>query len=787
MVYRFTWIATLALLALVVARLSRLFLPSQGGLPWPLAITVAAALGVISTLVAIRARFGTLGTLVTNLVAYAGFILFYVGTDVAGSVIPTPDTLDLIGTEFHDAITVFRFSAPPVSPLPGLVALAGGVVWSMGMFAVWGTHNGAPYLAILPPVVFYLQLAVIDRRVVATPWMAAFLALVGLGLAAIVGDQSRGSGHAGHGRQAALIRAVAVPIFAIAGVTAIAVAGSQALADTVPATGVLEWRNRAGIGGGFGGSISYNPFIDVRRSLVSQTNARVFTADIRGDLGARDLYFRLLSMDAFTGDWWYATERELERIDETEFEDPEYRYRGPTTSVVADVRIERLASQWLPAPYSPNAMVSSTRLIAESARASVADGSIAIDGLTSQGMTYSVRSDVPAVDIRTLASTPDGLSPVFTQAALEGAFPQVVPPPPLPLTPPDIDRYTELPDGIDSRIRALALDLSAGLETDFEKGLALENFLRFDPSFRYSTNIAPNERNSGLAEWLTDPNSPGYRTGYCEQYAASMGVLARLLGIPARVVLGFTPGDVQEDGSVIIRDRNAHAWVELWLPTQGWARFDPTPRPDNVNPTTLDELPFSRSRLERYFDQIEAQLPSGDSGSGSSAFPLDDPGIDDNPRLPGAAGDTTGGQPGFELTGNWIRTLIVTGVVFLGLTLVPTLKRRRRRRRLRRLAAGDISAAWAEIVDRLTDYGDRPHPAKTPLEVAATTDAAMQPLALVYTETAYGPEEQVANEKVSLATASLSATEERLRARASRWRRIRRLYRLDSFRRQRLR
>ncbi len=80
--------------------------------------------------------------------------------------------------------------------------------------------------------------------------------------------------------------------------------------------------------------------------------------------------------------------------------------------------------------------------------------------------------------------------------------------------------------------------------------------------------------------------SLNYRTGYCEQFAASMAVLGRAIGIPSRVVWGFTPGkvDTQDNGTEVItvRDNNAHAWVEMWMDGFGWVKFDPTPRGDGI-------------------------------------------------------------------------------------------------------------------------------------------------------------------------------------------------------------
>jgi len=74
----------------------------------------------------------------------------------------------------------------------------------------------------------------------------------------------------------------------------------------------------------------------------------------------------------------------------------------------------------------------------------------------------------------------------------------------------------------------------------------------------------------------------GSRHGYCQQFAGAMALLLRLGGVPARVAVGFTPG--QEDTSIhrwLVSDIDAHAWVEVFFPRYGWVRFDPTPAADD--------------------------------------------------------------------------------------------------------------------------------------------------------------------------------------------------------------
>ena len=114
--------------------------------------------------------------------------------------------------------------------------------------------------------------------------------------------------------------------------------------------------------------------------------------------------------------------------------------------------------------------------------------------------------------------------------------------------------------------------------------------------------------------------------------------------------------------------------------------------------------------------------------------------------------------------------ILVAGALVLLAAIVlfvPLVKWVRRRIRMRRLSDGDVSAAWEEIVVRLTDLGDEPDPAATPLEVAATVDDAMVPLATVYARSIYGPSRPVSAAEVATARRSMEVTGERLTERGT--------------------
>jgi transglutaminase-like putative cysteine protease len=519
----------------------------------------------------------------------------------------------------------------------------------------------------------------------------------------------------------------------------------------------------------------------MRRSLVSNSTAPVFSASLVGG-NTDDIYWRLLTMDSFRmgpdGDWWYASDAEVEKLADTGWEKAEFRFRGPTEPLSAEVTIAQLGQSQLPAPYSPTFLESSERLIRNTGRVNPRDGSIEIEGVTREGMTYHVDADVPRPDVSVLALLDDGsLSPAFAVAAGNGEFRSGgLPGTRQKLSDSEFERYTRLPAEFPVAISNLASAVTLGLETDYERGLALERFFRRPSNqFHYSVDIPPDQQDSELEDWLLD-DSPGsgYRTGYCEQFALSMAVMARSLDIPTRGVMGFTPGQPAPNGDVVVLDHNAHAWVELWMPSQGWVRFDPTPRGDGVNPSTSAGIADLDRSLALVAEQARAGSPNPGTGSPSGPEP---PAPPDGPDVTPEPGNSRSGST----VSTWVRAAAAGSFVLgLALTAIPVVKRGRRRSRMQRLSDGDLNAAWAEIVDYLIDSGLLVDPANTPRELASATDDAMRPLADVYCEATYGPQHELAPAAIHVATASLTATVDTLHGRMTRWERIRQRYRVKT-------
>jgi transglutaminase-like putative cysteine protease len=513
-----------------------------------------------------------------------------------------------------------------------------------------------------------------------------------------------------------------------------AVAATTALASTVPEAGSIDWRVNSGIGTGlYGQGSSLNLFVGLQQNVVSLSDDPVFYARVSDSAPDNsELYWRLISLDVFDGQNWIPGAQTFSQQGETRYEREEWQFQGPTVEMSARVRIAGLTQQLLPVLYSTTAFESPNQLIDESFRVRE-DGSIGIDVRSREGWEYEFRAEVPRPDIAQLASLGGELSPIFDEAVDQGAIDLEPRPVNFVPRPPEVDPYLELPDDVSLAVKTAARDITDPGFTRFEKALILEAFFRDGDNFVYSTDVSTGHSSLDLEAWLLDPESENFRTGYCEQFATAMAVMARALGLPSRVVLGFTPGEVQnqEDGSelIVVRERNAHAWVEIWMDGQGWVRFDPTPRSDGIN--------RSLGQQEIGFD-ARAYVPA----------PADAESIGGTDRLPGERdpilpdfdeflGDST---PDFR-SGNGLR---IPGWMLWGLVLVaaagalPAYKTIRRRRRLAAVAAGNIEVAWMEITDRLRDLGSDVSEDLTPIEIATAKHPDLVPLARIYSAVAYG-------------------------------------------------
>jgi len=238
---------------------------------------------------------------------------------------------------------------------------------------------------------------------------------------------------------------------------------------------------------------------------------------------------------------------------------------------------------------------------------------------------------------------------------------------------------TKVPTDLPEVMRTRAEEVTSNAKGDFAKVVALQSWFREGGGFRYSLEQRSGSGMDLLASFVTDD-----RVGYCEQFAAAMAAMGRVLGIPSRVVVGFLDGTTEPDGRILYTSDDRHAWPEMYFTGVGWVRFEPTPgqRAGATPSWTRQDVSAAQP----------SAAPSAAASQGAAAEP---------DRAPT---DTNAGEDqGFPVP----RWPVVSLLVVLVLGLGPGLVRRIQRRR--RLSRGDpvhlAEGAWAELRATALDLG----------------------------------------------------------------------------------
>jgi len=279
----------------------------------------------------------------------------------------------------------------------------------------------------------------------------------------------------------------------------------------------------------------------------------------------------------------------------------------------------------------------------------------------------------------------------------------------------DLDLRLEAPYA--ARVSSLTREVTAGLDSAYDKAMAIQQYLRATGGFTYSLT---------LAHAATNPTgTPGpdpltnfliTKQGYCVQFATAMVMMSRAAGIPARMNIGFLSG-TQSKGVWTVIAADAHAWPELFLDGVGWTRFEPTPAARATPPAYA----------------IPAKAP-GTAADGTPQATAKAPTAGSTPRKDLSITASSGGaapQPGLSaasvaqwLTHGWGPVLLGFLMVLLGSLVVPAAARWRRRRSLTaaRSAAQQVEVRWEQLTSSLDDLGIAPAPSLTPRQQRAYYD-----------------------------------------------------------------
>lgn len=443
-------------------------------------------------------------------------------------------------------------------------------------------------------------------------------------------------------------------------------AAAVGLALVIPAfvpMRALTFGTGAGAGVGATGTVvTYNPIVRLKGDLTLGTP--IVLMRIRTNDPHPLPYLKMAGLDLFTGQTW--AQSPLQAADPPVSAGlPPPGVRGPVYRTTISVS-RRLGVHWLPLPYQPLSVLPSTgwRYDAETGTAFALDQTV-------RGLTYRVSNERLDVRARALADSPPvGAVPGFTQ-------------------------YLSVPSNLPPLVAKTVSDVTASARTPYERALAIQHF--FTKDFRYSLSVPAGNSTNDIVNFLT------VRQGFCEQFAATMALFARMVGIPARVAVGFTYGQRQRDGSYVVTTRDAHAWPELYFAGTGWLPFDPTPVAGRQG---AEPPAYTRSPTLSGGTGVGPTTPGGSAPN--IAKP---PSIRENPYAdspPGSAGSTPTTPTDPPTARNPAgASMALAGLLGL-LVLTPALLRIGRERRRWRQATtptGQARAAWNSLRDANRDLG----------------------------------------------------------------------------------
>jgi hypothetical protein len=570
-----------------------------------------------------------------------------------GGLLPTSRTVADLAGLFADGVAEIQEQSTPALPLSGLVALTTVFVallaLAVDLLAVPARQPALGGLGLL--VLYCVPVSTVTGSVALISFAAP-----AAGFAVLLWADQRGrlvmSARGGSGSPlgtatlpalrtgaAALAAGVVLPLFV------------PMLAEGSLASG---WGG-AGTGNGLGSSL--DPVAQMAGQLTRPDPVDLLRVDASVDDPG---YLRAVALDEYTESGWHMSNLNgQESIAQDGPLAPLPRAES-SRRVTEQVTVLGHKDQFMPVAYSPLTVdVQGSKDRAW--RFDQAGTTIFGRDVTTAGLSYTVTAQQPEPSVEDLE-------------AATGAP-----------TDEDLRRYTALPL-LDPSVTDLAASLAVGKQTPYDRVRAiLDHFTDPANGFVYSLSTAPGTTGDDLADFLR------LKRGYCEQYAGAMAVLVRAVGVPARVVLGYTPGQEQPDGTRLVTTDDAHAWVEAWFDGLGWIPFDPTPIAEN-RAVTLPWAPRSEAPdgtvAQPTVPGATAPVPSGPT----ARIDRDDQFI---PVDTQALQDKTSRTP-------WLATGGLV-LVLLGLGAVPPAVRRRARRR--RLADGSPGALWEELLATTTDLG----------------------------------------------------------------------------------
>ncbi|OIV38171.1 hypothetical protein BIV57_07275 [Mangrovactinospora gilvigrisea] len=292
---------------------------------------------------------------------------------------------------------------------------------------------------------------------------------------------------------------------------------------------------------GNGTITAVNPLVSMQDSLnqPQDTHLLDYRTDAKDPSGE---YLRITALDEFNGVTWRPADRNVSQVPD-QLPGPKADSSVTQSTVHTSITARpNYVQTWLPMPYNATKVRAGGNWRFEPIDHVI----IGARGQTTSGLAYRVTSTQ--------------LDPTRQQLSDAGQPSAAL-----------VKEFTKLPAGIPSLVRQDADKVTAGATNHYEQALKLQDWFADSGQFTYDTTVRTGLGPQAMATFLRQ------KAGYCEHFASAMAVMARYLGIPARVAVGFVPGTPEADGLYRIGVHDAHAWPELYFQGIGWVRFEPTP------------------------------------------------------------------------------------------------------------------------------------------------------------------------------------------------------------------
>lgn len=684
-----TRIALYSLLVATLFSFGQVF--ARGSWPGPALLGMAISAGIVVG--ARRLGIGTSATLIASLIGLVWYSAFIFRMHDLFYGLPAPGALRGIGNAIAAAYEKSSLDYAPVPLRTGYVALTVIGMWTATAIAELATFRWRrPLLAVLPVISLFSLLTIVGTRSGTTFLVLAFLGTLLSYLALESSHRLRAWGSwvtMLADRNAETPGEVSSRLARRMGASCLAAALFSPVFLPAIGDGLLSWRNETGIGAGTGtgpGGGSVDLLASLQPRLIEQSQAEMFTVD-----APQADYWRLTSLVNFDGTVWTPLQQQprepLLPGGRVVAAHPPRLYNTLTQRF----DIGGLKGEFLPAAGQPDVVTLtgvSANLSSKYLRYELETGTIQLSGGMTGELGYEVTSAVARPSFKEMrrAEVTDAADIYYQQG-------------PMPLSP---------------EVEGLIQDWTGRFETPFEKLVALQDNLRL---FTYSIDVEASASTDYLTDFLVRT-----RRGYCQQFAAAFALLARHMGFPARVSVGFLPGDtdLSDPTHFDVRGTDAHAWPEILFADHGWVRFEPTPGNGAAPPRyTSRSIPFRVSN------------PFSDTGAADGRNPAN---LEGNQNIPtggrdrGGAVETATGRGG-TLRPLWERTFsrLVT-VVLLALLVfiacVPLLKSVRTAVRYRRAKdpSAVAEAAFAHFEAEAADLATGRAPSESPSSFARRID-----------------------------------------------------------------